>query len=533
MTKTIKGALPQTSTRAYKKICEEYTLENVTLEIAQNAFEHGNAPLFNMKYWCDENGTSNISFFNNGVPMTDAQFKRFVSEYHCHDISNSKPTCGGVFTSLKGYGLKDVVVFCSNDNGISEAIFRNFHKDGNVTEWSWRICKDNGDNGSYDTEIKSSSYDICTHPVGFEVVVKNSKSFTETELLKAQKNVARTFTNEVISQGRTIQMKWKEKGVSSVHLYDPMHFELMPLADKETINNCSIGEYVSDDIIWFVKEDMFKGRNPNGEYVEVPVRTISAYINAPTFTKKYPKSIFHDEIGTREAGIFPLLGQSYLETGDNVRRHFGGSDNAGGAPRYRICPIITNENSFLWGIKSIKNNGVTPFDANPLLVEEFRRVMEDGSMGETLYEYLHNTYTFLRRFHDSKIRVKKGEYDHYSKNGFIDRVKIMADIADFKKGLTKKVSLDAEVYCPVIVPMNSNEVLYTINKKSSIIKKVTTEDGIKHSMNMEVVKANFNEATKEDILYSVFDALEEIGVDPSVYQKLADILPSKIHHYND
>ena len=528
-----KGALPQTSTRAYKKICEEYTLENVILETAQNAFEHGNAPLCQIKYWCDETGTPHISFFNNGSPMSDEQFKKFTSEYHCHDITNSTPSSGGVFTSLKGYGLKDAVVFCSSDNGISTVVFKNYHPDGRVTEWTWKICKSNGDNGSYDSVIKTYHEDMTNRPnYGFEVHVSNSKEFTETELLKAQRVIAKTFTNEAISKGKSIQLKWKDKNVSSIKLYDPMHFEKMPLPEGKTIYNCETGEYISDDIIWFVKEAKFKGKNPiNGEYVEIPVRTISTYINQPTFIKKYPKSKFYDEIGTREAGIFPLLGQVYLETGDNVRRHFGGSDNAGGAPRYRFCPIITNENGFLWGINSIKNSGITPFDGNHLICEEFRKVEEDGSIGETLYDYLHDEYSFLRNFHASKIRVHKGEFDYYAINGFSDEAKIRKDIYDFKNGIVKAV--DEETFCPVIVPTNTDDVIYTLNKKSGIIKKVLTEDGVKHSLNMEVVGVRFNEATKEDIIYSVFDTLQEIGVDPSVYHKLAELLPSKIRHYED
>lgn len=527
-----KGALPQTSTRAYKKICEEYTLENVILEIAQNAFEHGDAPLCRISYWCDETGTSNISFFNNGNPMSDKQFQKFTSEYHCHDTTNSTPSSGGVFTSLKGYGLKDAVVFCSSDNGVSTVTFRNYHKDGHATEWHWRICKSNGDNGSYDAEIKSYDYDTLEHQSGFEVLISNSKEFTETELQKAQRNIAKTFTHEAISQGKSIQLKWKGKSVSTIRLYDPMHFEKMPLSDEQTIYNCGVGEYISDDVIWFVREDTFKGKNPtNGEYVEVPVRTISAYINEPTYVKKYPKTKYFDEIGTRQAGIFPLLGQAYLETGDNVRRHFGGSDNAGGAPRYRVCPIITNENGFLWGISSIKNSGVMPFDGNHLLCEEFRKVEEDGSIGETLYDYLHNAYTFLRAFHATKIRVKKGMFDYYAVNGFADREKIVGDISDFKNGITKPS--EDEIFCPVIVPSNTDDVIYTLNKKCDIIQKVLTEDGTKHYLNMEVIGVHFNEATKEDVLYSVFDTLQEIGVDPSVYHKLAELLPTKIRHYED
>jgi len=532
MRKINKGALPQTSTRAYKKICEEYTLENVILEIAQNAFEHGDAPLCRISYWCDEKGISHISFFNNGKPMNDKQFQKFVSEYHCHDTTNSTPSCGGVFTSLKGYGLKDSVVFCSSDRGVSTATFKNYHKDGHATEWQWKICKTNGDNGSYDTEIKTYDYDVSEHQIGFEVLISNSKEFTETELQKAQRNIAKTFTNEAISQGKSIQLKWKDKNVSTIKLYDPMHFEKMPLADGETIYSCKTGEYVSDDIIWFVEENMFRGKNPNnGEYVDVPVRTIAAYINQPTYVKKYPKSKYFDEIGTCQAGIFPLLGQAYLEIGDNVRRHFGGSDNAGGAPRYRVCPIITNENGFLWGINSIKNSGITPFDGNHLLCEEFKKVEDDGSIGETLYDYLHETYTFLRGFHASKIRVKKGVFDYYGINGFNDKEKILSDINDFKKGIISPNN--EETFCPIIVTTVADEVIYTLNKKSDIIKRINTEDGIKHYLNTEVVGVNFNEATKEDILFSVFDTLQEIGVDPSVFHRLAETLPEKIHHYED
>ena len=264
MKKFINGALPQTSTRAYKKICEDYSLTHVALEVSQNAFEHGQAPLCRISHYLNENGIPCISFFNNGRPMTDKQFQNFVKEYHFHDISLSKPSSGGVFTSLKGYGLKDAVVFCSSDYGVSKVTFKNYHKDGHCTEWNWFICKENGDKGQYDSNIKSYPYDVVEQPSGFEVTISNSKQFTETELKTAQNNISKTFTTESLLLGRTIQLKWQGKNPSTIKLYDPMHFEqLYPLLKEgETIYNCKVGEYISDHIIWFVREDVFKGRNP-------------------------------------------------------------------------------------------------------------------------------------------------------------------------------------------------------------------------------------------------------------------------------
>ena len=544
MIKRIKGALPQTTTRGYEKICEEYTLENVILEIAQNAFEHGNAPLCEITYWCDEKGVPNISFFNNGKPMTDAIFREFISKYHCHNTTNSTPSANGTFTSLKGYGFKDAILYCCSEYGISEVTFKNYFSNGKLTEWSWRICKTNGDNGSYDADIKVSTYSASTHPVGLYVHVSNSRYFTETELSKAQKNIARTFSTEAISSEKTIQLSWKHKKASTIRLYDPMHFEMMPLPDGKTIYNCEEGEYISDDVIWFVREGKFRGENPAiKEIVDVPVRVICEYINEPTYKKKYPKTKCFDEISTTNAGIFPLYGQVYLEIGNNIRGHFGGSDNGGGAPRLRICPIITNENAFLWNIRSIKNAGITPFDTNPLLCECFKRIEDDGFVSdETLYEFLHNTYRNIRSFHSNVIKANKDskEGDYYGKNGFTDREKILKDISDFKSGSAKtnkhikESNLDnTETWCPLIIPEDPSDVLYTLNKKCDIISKVISNNGIKHSLNMNAVGIEFNEATKEDILYSVFDTLEEMKVDPSIYHRLAELLPTKIRHYEE
>ena len=154
----------------------------------------------------------------------------------------------------------------------------------------------------------------------------------------------------------------------------------------------------------------------NNQYVEIPIRTIAAYFNQPTYAKTYPRNVYYDCIGTRQAGIFPLFGQVYLETGDNIRRHFGVSDNGGGAPRNRICTIITQENQFLWGVGSIKNRGITSFCGNHLIVEEFKKINEDGSMGETLYDYLFGIYQSLRGFHSKKIKAQKGDLDYYKVN---------------------------------------------------------------------------------------------------------------------
>ena len=531
--KTAKGALPQTSTRAYKKICEEYSLENVILEVAQNAFEHGDAPLCNARYNCDEKGVPSITFFNNGKPMFDKQFQKFVSEYHCHDISESTPSPNGVFTSLKGYGLKDLVVFCSSDTGISRVRFRNYHKDGRLTEWNWYICKTNGDKGSYDFEITSTTYDVCSHPSGFEIMIENCKEFTETELSKAQKKIAKTFTQDVIAEGRTIQLTWKGKNTSTIKLYDPMHFEKMSLNEGDTIYNCPVGEYISDDIIWFVDEHMFRGIEPvNNELVEVPVRIISAYINEPTYKKKYPFKLYYDNIGTKEAGFFPLLGRSYLETGGNKCSHLGGSDNAGGAPRYRVCPIITNENAFLWGISSIKNSGIKPFDGNPLLVERFKMIKEDNSDGNTLYEYLRERYSFLVGFHASKIRVKKSEFDYYSNNGFVDRERTQKDIDDYKYSASPSNEDEIQTHALDFTYVDRRDSLYEITKKSAIIKKVKNEENEwVYSLNGSVINSNYNEATKEDILFSLFDLLHKMGIDSTMYQEIAEALPTEIHPY--
>lgn len=525
----VRGSLPQTSTRAYQKICEEFSLENVILEIAQNAFEHGDARCCSCKFWYDEEGHPHITFFNNGRPMTDKQFQKFTAEYHAHDITNSVPSSNGVFTALKGYGLKDSVVFCSTEHGVSLVTFTNYHEDGHFTRWWWKICKENGEAGSYREAIESGNYDTMQHQSGFEIHISNSKEFTETEFKKAQKIIAKTFTTEAISRHKTIQMTWKNKGLSTIKLYDPMHFEQMPLPEGKTIYNCEVGEYISDDIIWFVKEDRFKGLNNNGEYVEIPIRVIYEYINGPTYKKKYPRSTYYDNIAVTESGLFPLLGQVYLETGGNLSTHFDLAANGGGAARFRVCTIITNENGFLWGINSTKNNGITPCSGNPYLCMNFKKIEEDGTVGEeTLFDYLRRSFTFLRKFHEEKIKPGKDVYDTY---GFTDKEKVRADIESFKRGENID-SRPVETFCPVIVP-STNDVMYTLNKKGCIIKKIQTEDGVRHTFNSDVVGSDFNEATKEDILFSVFDTLQEIGVDPSVYLRLAELLPITIHHYEE
>ena len=534
MLKQTKGALPQTATRAYEKICEEYTLENAILEAAQNAFEHGNAPLFSTKCWCDDEGINHISFFNNGRPMDEKTLRKFSTEYHCHDISHSTPDSNGNYTSLKGYGLKDLCVFCSSEEGISTVSFRSYLENGILLEWNWKICKRNGDRGSFDECVAKFDYDVTSHPSGFEIHIANAKKFTETNLITAQRKVAKSFTHE-FSKNRTIQIKWKDKQTETVKLYDPMHFELMPLSKNETIYNCPCGYYVGDDIIWFVSDDKFRGIHPETkEITEISIRTISAYINEPTYKKKYPKTVHKDSISTNEAGIYPLMGESYLETGDNKAKHFGLVNNVGGACRYRIAPLITKENAFLWGIKSIKNNGVTSFANNALMTEDFHKINDDGSNGESIFDYLYEKYSFLHRFHENVIRVKTGEYDYYKNNGFFNKEKIKNDIDGFiNKVAVKSGSPVEKEFRPVIeAPSNAVDVLYTINKKSAIIKRELDENSTwVHSLNTAVLGTSFNEANKADILYSVFDTLQELGAAPIVFQTLAERLPSKIHHY--
>lgn len=536
---TKHGALPQTSTRAYQKICEEYTLANAILEIAQNAFEHGNASLCNVNYKPNVEGVPVISFFNNGHPMTERLFKKFISEYHCHDISNSTPSKSKTFMSMKGYGLKDSVVYCSSDTGISKAIFRNYHTNGVITEWKWEICKSDGDKGSYKDDIEIYPYNIATHASGFEIVIENAKQFTRTELVSAQMKVAKSLNKEFISDGRTVQIVWGDEKPTNIRFYDPMHLDEIPIPSKQNIYNCKPGEYFTDDIIWFVKEGKFRGqKEPNGPYNDVTVRVVSAYFNYDTYVKKHKGQNHPDQVSQRNAGIYPLLGRCYLETGDNLRTHFGTADNGGGASRYRICPIITMENSFLWGIKSIKNNGVTPFSSNPLLCENYHLVDNDNQIIEgekgSLYSYLKESLNDMVKFHDNFIKWHKGDQDSYyfKQHGFTDKKKVIQTLENFKSGKTQKSkNKPNETTTQNLIPETVHDQEYLLNKKDQIVHKHWNDNGVSYSLNKTAITESYNLSTKEDILFSVFELLEDY-LPATQYNKFATELTNKIHpHY--
>lgn len=522
--KKVEGALKGTSTRAYHLIADGMSLYSSVMEISHNAFEHGNAGTVKFFFNKDEKGNPFIRIFNNGNPMSDDIFLKFIENYHCHDVSNSV-SWDGNYISIYGYGLKDALVYMCSDKGKSFITITNYHKDGHKTSWKWCVDKNNGDNGYHMNDVVSDTYDVEQHSPGFEIKIENSKVFTDDNIGNTIKKVRRSFSNEILKSGKTIQI-FSSTDKDNKPLVDPLHISEMNLGDKN-IYNCDCGVYCNNEIVWYVKDAIFSGIY-DGKVKSVKVRTINAYFNG----KQYDKIHESDKIHNSLAGIYPLLGPAYIEQGDNYSHHFGSNSSnfGGGAPRIRLGILITEENKFLWGLKGTKTDGLSPFYSNELLTI-FKVIDKNNECINNMsaYNYLKSSYMDAFEFH-KKSRSGRSNEKFEDNNTIINDFK---NVIENKYSKSPKNSIESScvVSTPTIVV--SPKIAYAITDKESVISKVLNDDyEWEYSLKTENIGKAFNLMSKESLIYAFLGCMEEVGVSPDHYQKTAKSL-SKILSKNE
>ena len=515
----INGTLPGMEDRLQKSIDELFTYYNVIAETIHNGLEHGNASAFCHSYFKNDDGTYNLTIFNNGKTMTEEQLKNIISTYICHDITNSTPSINGDFISLTGCALKDVCLYIANPKKQTKVTFINYNEDGTTLEWSWLIDKKNPERGWYYKEPIKGEYNIIKHTKGFEIQFQNCKAFNEAEFENSINRVCKILSNEIIKDKKIIQYQYCNNKKTMLQLFDPLHLEEFP----DDIYNCENGYYHSERFIFKITEKTFV--NVKNKNDKKKIRLLTEYIN--------PGVKFEKKEGNLDssAGLYPMKGGKYYETGGNMLKHFGKSITYGhGMQKCRIMPFITDENEDLFGITSIKMNGIAPLIYNTKLQEYICE--EDGKTN--IYQFFESQVNFCLNFHQNYIEsvpIYSGKYEDYKEA-------LMSDLEKFDKNNSSKTErkrvikhlkskLDISTFQTAIIDTTP---CYCLNKKDQIVRRDFNEIGEwTCSINENALKTDLSLISNEVLLSEIFDTLQEIGMEPAQYQEFASKLTNNIN----